>query len=81
MVWSMAGCNFGTIFIVILLHPSYWWRILKSFSSYLYYSGSYTHTFIVYSFCNVDDISWGTKGLNGNGGVKKYLDDKLKFVG
>eukprot|EP00825_Cyclidium_porcatum_P012454 TRINITY_DN164_c0_g1_i2.p1 TRINITY_DN164_c0_g1~~TRINITY_DN164_c0_g1_i2.p1 ORF type:complete len:547 (-),score=56.55 TRINITY_DN164_c0_g1_i2:396-2036(-) len=81
MVWSMAGCNFGTIFIVVLLHPSYWGRILKSFLSYLYYSGSYTHTFIIYSFCNVDDISWGTKGLNGNGGVKKYLDDKLKFVG
>lgn len=24
---------------------------------------TYTHLFITYSFCRIDDLTWGTKGL------------------
>ncbi len=29
---------------------------------YLYYSPAYLHTLLIFAFCNVDDLSWGTKG-------------------
>ena len=35
----------------------------RTFLSYLYYQAAYTHTFVIYAFCNVDDITWGTKGV------------------
>ena len=35
----------------------------RTFLSYLYYQAAYTHTFVVYAFCNVDDVTWGTKGV------------------
>jgi len=34
----------------------------NSFSS-TFYTMAYNHTFIIYSFCNLDDITWGTKSL------------------
>ena len=27
------------------------------------------HTLLIYAFCNFDDMSWGTKGLDGVGGL------------
>ena len=34
--------------------------------SFLFYSPSYIHLFIIYAFCRIDDLSWGTKGLDAN---------------
>lgn len=39
------------------------------------------HIFIAYAFCNIDDLSWGTKGADGHGaGVNKYKDPKVSHV-
>lgn len=38
------------------------------FPTFLYYTGAYTHTLLIYSFCNIDDVSWGTKGSTDNEG-------------
>lgn len=38
----------------------------RTILSYLYYQAAYSHTFVVYAFCNVDDITWGTKGSSGD---------------
>lgn len=35
----------------------------RTFFSYLYYQAAYTHTFVIYAFSNVDDVTWGTKGV------------------
>ena len=35
----------------------------RTFLSYLYYQAAYTHTFVIYAFSNVDDVTWGTKGV------------------
>jgi len=43
------------------------------------YTGAYSQTMVIHSFCNVDDVSWGTKGSVGSG-VKKYEVDKVFFV-
>lgn len=34
---------------------------------------------VSHAFCNVDDVSWGTKGSSGSG-VNKYQTDKVYFV-
>ena len=47
--------------------------------SYIFYTGAYSQTMVIHGFCNVDDVSWGTKGSSA-GGVKKYETDKVYFV-
>ena len=39
------------------------------------------HTLLIFAFCNVDDVTWGTKGLGDVGGKKKYYKQKVGFVG
>lgn len=34
---------------------------------YFYYQPTYMHLFVIYSFCRIDDLSWGTKGLTNTG--------------
>ena len=40
------------------------WELTKSLMSYLLFTTTYSHIFVIYSFCNIDDCSWGTKGLD-----------------
>lgn len=57
----------------------------RTFLSYLYYQAAYTHTFVIYAFCNVDDVTWGTKGVhndkNKNSKESKYYENKVAFMG
>jgi cellulose synthase/poly-beta-1,6-N-acetylglucosamine synthase-like glycosyltransferase len=39
--------------------------------SYTAYTGAYAQTMVIHAFCNVDDVSWGTKGSAGSG-VNKF---------
>jgi len=34
---------------------------------------------LIYAFCNVDNVSWGTKGNNGKR-VHRYLIEKVSFI-
>lgn len=51
---------------------------------YIYFLPTYVHTLIIYSFCNIDDLSWGTKNLDAQSVAKTRLNDfkgyKVKFV-
>jgi chitin synthase len=47
--------------------------------SYLSYTGAYSQTMVIHAFCNVDDVSWGTKGSSSSG-VNKYQTSKVFFV-
>lgn len=42
------------------------WHMFTSFIQYLLLSPSYINVLNVYAFCNVHDISWGTKGATGH---------------
>lgn len=61
----------------------------RTFLSYLYYQAAYTHTFVIYAFSNVDDVTWGTKGVqqDRSASVKatlreeEYYRRKLEFFG
>ncbi|CCD25666.1 chitin synthase I NDAI_0F03480 [Naumovozyma dairenensis CBS 421] len=44
---------------IVYLQP---WHMLTSFVQYLLFSPSYINVLTIYAFCNVHDISWGTKG-------------------
>jgi chitin synthase len=44
------------------------------FFQYLFMIPTYINTFQIYSFCNMHDISWGTKGLESAGHEK--VEDK-----
>ena len=44
---------------IIYLQP---WHMITSFIQYLLLSPSYINVLNIYAFCNVHDISWGTKG-------------------
>jgi chitin synthase len=34
---------------------------------------------LIYAFCNVDNVSWGTKGNNGSR-ISHYLIEKVSFI-
>lgn len=41
------------------------WHMFTSFIQYLLLSPAYVNVLNIYAFCNIDDISWGTKGDTG----------------
>lgn len=51
-----------TISLIVFLDP---WHMITSFVQYLLLSPAYINILNVYAFCNVHDISWGTKGDDG----------------
>ncbi len=74
-VLVMIGINMGAIIVLCILHlpthPLYVWKLIKNFMSYMAYQGAYSQTMVSNAFCNIDDISWGTKGTKSENG-KKY---------
>lgn len=57
---------FGCYVILILANPSSIVLAARSVFAYIYYLPSYLHSFIIYSFCRIDDFSMGTKPGGGN---------------
>jgi chitin synthase len=41
-------------------------EMLTSLLSYLYYAPTYINILQIFAFCRIDDLSWGTKGLDNN---------------
>lgn len=68
------------------------WHMFTSFLQYLLISPSYINVLNVYAFCNIHDISWGTKGddglkmdlgvakLNQTGGLEVNVPTHLKDI-
>lgn len=53
------------------------WHMFTSFVQYILLSPSYINVLNIYAFCNIDDISWGTKGDTGASdlGAAKVRED------
>lgn len=83
MVFVITSINILAYIIIALIHvPTHFYfcfRLLIDVLSYLAYQGAYSHVMLIYAFCNVDNVSWGTKGNNGQR-VKRYLVQKVSFV-
>jgi len=80
----MTFTNLGLYYFVVFMHApthcGFVWRLLKDQMSYLTYQGAYAQTMVAHAFCNVDDVSWGTKGSTAGHGGKKYETEKVFFV-
>ena len=55
------------IYILLLVlhlftHPEYVCKLILNQLSYISYQGAYMMTMVIHAFCNIDDVSWGTKG-------------------
>jgi len=53
--------TFGIYFIASFLYRDPW-HLFTSFFPYLLLAPSFTNVLNVYAFCNLHDVSWGTKG-------------------
>ena len=75
-ILAMIAINLVGYYILIFLHiPTHCnlvWRLLVGTFSYWYYQGAYAQTMVAHAFCNVDDVSWGTKGSTGAHGGNGY---------
>ncbi|EAR87844.2 chitin synthase (macronuclear) [Tetrahymena thermophila SB210] len=82
---TMIGLNYGSFAISLVIHfffqPFIAWNIFISFMSYWIYSPIYNHILLIFSFCNIDDVTWGTKGLTDSKQNEKQKSEKIKFVG
>ncbi|KAL4509921.1 hypothetical protein ABPG72_010114 [Tetrahymena utriculariae] len=81
----MIGLNYGSFLVSLVIHfffqPFIAWNILISFFSYWIYSPIYNHILLIYAFCNIDDVTWGTKGLTDGKQSQKLKEEKIEFVG
>lgn len=50
--------------IPVLFQVNKVYEILGSLIHYIFYSPTYMHLFLIYAFSRIDDLSWGTKGVN-----------------
>jgi len=79
----MVCINIGVYLLLLILHlPTHCgevMRLLAGTISSIAYNGAYMNTMVIHAFCNIDDVSWGTKGANKSG-PKKYEVQKIKFV-
>jgi len=73
IVISLAA-TYGLYILSSLIHAEPW-HMITSFVQYMCILPSYINILAVYAFCNLHDVSWGTKGQSGPakdlGGAKK----------
>lgn len=83
-VFVTFGITIGSMILICVAHiPSHCkfvCRLILDTPSYFFYTGAYAATMVIHGFCNVDDVSWGTKGVAGHGGGNKYEVNKVFFV-
>jgi chitin synthase len=65
-------CLFGNMHIMCEI-------ILGAFS-FLFYTPTYLNILNIYSLCRIDDISWGTKGLDSGSGKNAHLKGGWKLL-
>jgi hypothetical protein len=53
--------NLGLFFLLLIIHIpthcTFVGKLLWNTTSYLCYTGAFSHTMVIHSFCNVDDVS------------------------
>jgi magnesium-transporting ATPase (P-type) len=87
MRWILIGST--VIYIVpiftylILFRKSHvLWEIVMGAFSFIFYGPTYLNILNIYSLCRIDDISWGTKGLDSGagGGKNAGLKDSWRLI-
>ncbi|OAJ41623.1 chitin synthase [Batrachochytrium dendrobatidis JEL423] len=65
--------TYGLYFVASIIHLDPW-HCITSMIQYLLILPTYNNIFMIYAFCNLHDVSWGTKGDNA------VVDDKPAVV-
>lgn len=72
----VLGITLGSQILIYLIHifshPRFVCKLFIDSISYFCYTGAYAQTMVIHGFCNVDDVSWGTKGSTASHGGKRY---------
>ncbi|ORY46998.1 hypothetical protein BCR33DRAFT_715381 [Rhizoclosmatium globosum] len=71
MLISMA-CSYGVYLLASLLFMDPW-HMITSMIQYMLLMPSFTNILMVYAFCNIHDVSWGTKGATGPADIAPVL--------
>jgi cellulose synthase/poly-beta-1,6-N-acetylglucosamine synthase-like glycosyltransferase len=83
LVFVITCMNILSYLVIALVHLpthcNFVFKLLFDCISYLTYQGAYSHVMLIYAFCNVDNVSWGTKGNSGKR-VQGYLIEKVSFI-
>ncbi|KIL70098.1 glycosyltransferase family 2 protein [Amanita muscaria Koide BX008] len=69
--------TFGIYFIASFLYRDPW-HMFSSFLQYLCLAPSFTNVLNVYAFCNLHDVSWGTKGSDKPDALPSVKSSKSK---
>ncbi|KIY73762.1 glycosyltransferase family 2 protein [Cylindrobasidium torrendii FP15055 ss-10] len=69
--------TFGIYFIASFLYRDPW-HMFSSFLQYLLIAPSFTNVLNVYAFCNLHDVSWGTKGSDKEEALPSVSSKKSK---
>lgn len=80
MIGIMCLYIFPVLLSLIFCKFTYIVDILFSTFSFVFYSPTYLNILNIYALCRMDDISWGTKGLNSEVGRKKEMVDEWKMI-
>lgn len=55
--------------------------MITSLFSYIYFSPTYVNILQIFAFCRIDDLSWGTKGLDADQKNSMMVQwEKRKFI-
>ncbi|EAR87998.1 chitin synthase (macronuclear) [Tetrahymena thermophila SB210] len=82
---ALLATNVASYVIIAVVHicPQYKlvWFMFKSWFSFTIYQPIYNHVLLIYAFCNVDDVTWGTKGIGKDSEKTNFYLNKVQFVG
>ncbi|KAI3651406.1 hypothetical protein MP228_003748 [Amoeboaphelidium protococcarum] len=78
-IFITVVASYGLYLIISLLHGDPW-HMFTSFIQYTFLSPTFINVLPIYAFCNISDVSWGTKGDNkpaklGSANMSKTGDD------
>jgi chitin synthase len=70
------------LYLALFQKSNILWEIVMGAFSFIFYGPTYLNILNIYSLCRIDDISWGTKGLEaGSGGGKNAgLKDSWRLI-
>ena len=73
----MASLSLNAIPVLFNIHKSL--ELITSLPSYVFFSPSYINLLVIYAFCRIDDLSWGTKGLAGESQKNNQIEMEFKW--
>lgn len=85
MRWLLVGSVFIyivpiTLYIVLFGRINILCEIVLGAFSFLFFGPTYLNILNIYSLCRIDDISWGTKGLDSGSNKNANLKDSWKLI-